>query len=410
MPPKLAKQQTLLSYFKKEPVKEKERFEEPLPKEDTKMEISNEEEEDDLLPLRKHNKRKRQITIDDDEEEEEEETVKKTIIQIEDNSSSDTNDDDNDDDTIQDDELMFLDKSDILEQRTRGRQVSRYNKALEKLKDRKSRLQKYDTSEKGPIEKYIRLSDDEEENEEDEEEDEEEDDEKDFVVDDDIIDGVKVSKNKQAVDMPAEFSRDRILSWSRQFKIYVEYLVALAITDKLETTNQFELAKKAVIRRIQSYKDSMVTSDVWLTEFKESMDTHSNWKFKGYLKDEDVSCQACRANKPASYIVSLYSDDAEPVRFYLGSECYRKGQLYHKFTHFESHIYHQVKEQVEKIQTENKEMIDYDDVYEVLAESGYVNDLFRKVKDLFIKTIRIYNLKGERFKIEDTSSSSDNEA
>lgn len=105
------------------------------------------------------------------------------------------------------------------------------------------------------------------------------------------------------------------------------------------------------------------------------MDTHSNWKFKGYLKDEDVSCQACRANKPASYIVSLYSDDAEPVRFYLGSECYRKGQLYHKFTHFESHIYHQVKEQVEKIQSENKEMIDYDDVYEALVESGYVNDV-----------------------------------
>ncbi|CEG72428.1 hypothetical protein RMATCC62417_07989 [Rhizopus microsporus] len=207
MPPKLAKQQTLLSYFKKGPVKEKERFEEPLTKEDTKMEISNEEEEeDDLLPLRKHNKRKRQITIDDDDEEEGEKTVKKTFIQIEEteantakeNSSSDTNDDDNDDDTIQDDELMFLDKSDILEQRTRGRQVSRYNKALEKLKDRKSRLQKYDTSEKGPIEKYICLSDEEEENEEDEEEE----DEKDFVVDDDIIDGVKVSKNKQAVDMP----------------------------------------------------------------------------------------------------------------------------------------------------------------------------------------------------------------
>ncbi|CEG80543.1 hypothetical protein RMATCC62417_14865 [Rhizopus microsporus] len=117
------------------------------------------------------------------------------------------------------------------------------------------------------------------------------------------------------------------------------------------------------------------------------MDTHSNWKFKGYLKDEEVSCQACRANKPASYIVSLYSDDAEPVRFYLG-----------------------IKEQVQKIQSENKEMIDYDDVYEALVESGYVNDLFRKVKDLFIKTTRIYNLKGERFKIEDTSSSSDNEA
>ncbi|ORE03274.1 hypothetical protein BCV72DRAFT_213573 [Rhizopus microsporus var. microsporus] len=349
MPPKLARQQTLLSYFKKGPFSRVhgcnvinffKRLEEPLTKEDTKMEISNEEEEDDILPLRKHNKRKRQITIDE-EEEEEEQTVKKTIIQIEDNSSSDTNDDDNNDDTIQDDELMFLDKS-----------------------DRKSRLQKYDTSEKGPIEKYIRLSDEEEENEEDEEEE----DEKDFVVDDDIIDGVKVSKNKQAVDMPA---------------------------------NQFELAKKAVIRRIQSYKDSMVTSDVWLTEFKvtrttakkpESMDTHLNWKFKGYLKDEDVSY------------------DAEPVRFYLGSECYRKGQLYHKFTHFESHIYHQVKEQVKKIQSENKEMIDYDDVYEALVESGYVNDLFRKVKDLFIKTTRIYNLKGERFKIEDTSSSSDNEA
>ncbi|CEG80544.1 hypothetical protein RMATCC62417_14865 [Rhizopus microsporus] len=82
------------------------------------------------------------------------------------------------------------------------------------------------------------------------------------------------------------------------------------------------------------------------------MDTHSNWKFKGYLKDEEVSCQACRANKPASYIVSLYSDDAEPVRFYLG-----------------------IKEQVQKIQSENKEMIDYDDVYEALVESGYVNDV-----------------------------------
>ncbi|KAG1452439.1 hypothetical protein G6F46_009296 [Rhizopus delemar] len=249
MAQKQGRQQTLLNYFSKQPktqhrskqiiFPEYNARSETFENENGKNNIQEEEEEEDFLPIR-HNKRKRQIAI---EEEDSEEDMHKTkhIIQTTDNGIDGR---EIDDDEIDDEELTFLDKS-----------------------DRKSRLDLYNTKEKGPIEKYAQLSDDD--NDDDSREEYEEN--YDFVVDDDTIDGVKminVNNNNETLDIPAEFSRNRALSWSSQFRIYIEYLVALSLTNKTDSTTKFELAKKAVHRRVQSYKDSMVTSDVWLASFK----------------------------------------------------------------------------------------------------------------------------------------------
>ncbi|EIE92284.1 hypothetical protein RO3G_17091 [Rhizopus delemar RA 99-880] len=341
MAQKQGRQQTLLNYFSKQPktqhrskqiiFPEYNARSETFENENGKNNIQEEEEEEDFLPIR-HNKRKRQIAI---EEEDSEEDMHKTkhIIQTTDNGIDGR---EIDDDEIDDEELTFLDKS-----------------------DRKSRLDLYNTKEKGPIEKYAQLSDDD--NDDDSREEYEEN--YDFVVDDDTIDGVKminVNNNNETLDIPA---------------------------------TKFELAKKAVHRRVQSYKDSMVTSDVWLASFKageekkESMDVYPNWKFQGHLFSDD-------------------SDLNDGVTFYLGSECYRKGELYHTFTHFETRMYNTVKDEVEstKRRIKTNRIITHGDIYDQMVETNFVHNLFREIKSTFVKTIRVYNLKGERYKIEDTSS------
>lgn len=215
------------------------------------------------------------------------------------------------------------------------------------------------------------------------------------------------------VDIPAEFSRNRALSWSKQFRIYIEYLVAQSLSTNFEPTNRFTLAKNAVVRRIQSYKDSMVTSDVWLADFKESMDLYPNWMPQGRINSlSEIFCKACRSNKPATLTLKLCSDkDDAGVTFSLGRDCYRKGELYHKFTHFETHICDKVKSEVEIVinKMPKNKLITHEDIYDQLVDSNFVHTLSRSIKAAFLATTSVYNLKGERYIIEDTSSSDDDD-
>ncbi|KAI8080424.1 hypothetical protein BDF21DRAFT_418991 [Thamnidium elegans] len=355
---------------------------------DEDMEEDSEEEEEVVT-----RKRKRIISLEESSDSSEDEPLRQRLTKLKQVEQCDD---------IHDEELNFLDKSDILQERTRGKKVSRYSEALKKLADKKSRLDSY-RGEKGPIDHFINDddSDDDDESEQD-----------DFIVDDDMIDGEKntdIESEMNKVEMPAEFSSARTQSFSKQLSLYIKYLVELSLNptyNVLVTNNKFKIAKNAVIRRVQSYKDSMVTSDVWLTSFKEAMDKYPNWILKQVYEDSLFQCDACRSNKPARYKVILCSDEIpSQVTLHIGSECCRKGQMYHRFYHFELHMYNKVKKQV--VTEMMSKRFDTETMYAHLIETGFTKRLVKEIKDMFNKVNQLYNIKSQRTTIaEDTSSSS----
>lgn len=110
------------------------------------------------------------------------------------------------------------------------------------------------------------------------------------------------------------------------------------------------------------------------------MDKYYNWTYSN--KSWDISlhtCEACRTNKPASYKIVLSNNEEEGEEeedkevFYVGSECCRKGEMYHQFNHFELHMYNKVKNRVNEeeeavMMNNNKQEI----IYEKLIQSGYI--------------------------------------
>ncbi|KAI8979112.1 hypothetical protein BDF20DRAFT_867656 [Mycotypha africana] len=172
------------------------------------------------------------------------------------------------------------------------------------------------------------------------------------------------------------------------------------------------MSKQVVLRRVQGYKDSMVTSDAWLPPFKEAVDKHVNWKQTGFIHIDSngfgLACEACRSNKPASIQITLSSNDrfSDPTVLYLGTECCRKGEMYHHFYHFQQHMYQKVKKLVDSVRRKRKESTT-EAIFEHLLSKGYVYKLTKNVKKAFNDVVMIYNLQGQRARVDDLSSSED---
>lgn len=89
-------------------------------------------------------------------------------------------------------------------------------------------------------------------------------------------------------------------------------------------------------------------------------------------EDSMFQCDACRSNKPAKYKITLCSDEIpSQVTLHVGSECYRKGQMYHRFYHFELHMYNKVKEQVVVVTEMKSKRFDTETMYAHLIETGF---------------------------------------
>ncbi|KAI8645726.1 hypothetical protein BD408DRAFT_411430 [Parasitella parasitica] len=309
------------------------------------------------------------------------------------------------DDDINDD-LNFLDKSDILQERTRGKRVHKYTENLKKLKDRKSKLSQYDKVGGGPIETFINsrttVSSSEDEEDSDQTEDE-------FVVDDDIVDGIRVTNQAPHAELPAQFSKAKLMSFKRQMDVYIQYLIELILNPVFDISSQpkYVLAKDVVMKRVKGYRDSIATSDVWYPNFKDDLDSYPNWllQTEHLASTADLVCEACRANKVASTAIKLYSDDAsESETYYLGSECYRKALIYHEFKHFETHMYQKVKNLVyDRRYRANSSK----DVLENLLQTNHIRTLRKSITLLFSESVNRYNPKGQRSRLDESSSSSD---
>lgn len=112
------------------------------------------------------------------------------------------------------------------------------------------------------------------------------------------------------------------------------------------------------------------------TNIKEQVDTHEHWTVKEKcVLDTGIKCEACRANKPARYEVKLDSDNSSSSRtLYLGSECRRKGEMYHKFFHFELHMYNHIQQVVTGMMFKNP-FLNKNTVHEALIQSGFIKNV-----------------------------------
>ncbi|CAO0796749.1 unnamed protein product [Mucor circinelloides] len=357
---------------------------------------------EEVIPRRR--KKLRLIVESSDEE-----SVEAPINLVSEGAASDQDED-------MDDDLDFLDTSDILQKRTRGKRVDKYAENLKRLKDRKSKSALYDTVEDGPIESFVTskhrpviVPSSESENDDDEEGDSDDDD--DFVVDDDIVDGKKVDKPVVKTSLPAEFSAQKSMSFRRQMDFYIQSLIELVLDPAFDipSNDKYAVANETIKRRVQAYRDSMTTSDVWLPEFKSDLDKYTNWaRFQGYVYDGAILCGACRANKPASRKIHLFSDDIlDSETYYLGSECSKKAFMYHALKHFRTHMYQKVRNLV------NDKRYNADtaqEVFDNLLQTGQVRKLRRNITNLLSNVVVKYNPRGQRTGVvEDDSDSSDDD-
>ncbi|KAI8891443.1 hypothetical protein K501DRAFT_265303 [Backusella circina FSU 941] len=372
-------------------------------------------------PLCKRQKRLRTILLE--EEEEEEEILEPSNEKVSPQHSSD-------EESIESDR-KYLNKENILNERTRGKQVSHYRGALSKLKNRRDRGNS-DSPDPHSRRSVITITD------ESDTEDVKYDsiDEDDFVVGDNIIDGVRMTENEEYISelnreqIPgstckrrrssdgrltlsflAEFSRDRLKSWTSQYKTYIEYLVyqILCGSKSQKTASEYDVAKNAIERRINGYKDSISTSDAWLPEFKAAMDKYPVWVNNDSYPSSSFLCEACR-NHPnnESRHITLYSDDREEKEeFYLGTQCHGKGHMYHYLTHFEFHMRRMVK----KVITEKKYSTKFSDtqtlrpavdrIYRKLLTSGFIKESYNDFKNHMTELAQGYCLSRNRLFLED---------
>lgn len=119
------------------------------------------------------------------------------------------------------------------------------------------------------------------------------------------------------------------------------------------------------------------------------MDKNSNWIVTDkIIYDTAIKCEACRANKPAKYEVILYSDNSpSSVTLNLGSECCRKGEMYHKFYHFELHMYNQIKQVVTEMMSK-LHLQDKNTIHDLLIETEFI----KKVLLYYIISLLVINL------------------
>ncbi|KAL1918914.1 uncharacterized protein VTP21DRAFT_2295 [Calcarisporiella thermophila] len=226
-------------------------------------------------------------------------------------------------------EANDLDASNIIERRTRGRRVSSFNRALEKMKAKKlkssdNEQNNFSTDDEDDLEivgappSYTRatLTADGIQRYfanrttswvEDIEDDgllEEDDDMGDFIVDDD--DGDDNVNGRQVIALPDEFRMDSKQEMGTNFRVLVEYLVYLVLD--LDCVNvaaepSFRLPLQALDKYISTYKDVM-QSQAWDSSFLMDMERYPEYYATKLPGGFLGGCQVChRSDRGATYIV-----------------------------------------------------------------------------------------------------------
>ncbi|CAG8634880.1 13332_t:CDS:10 [Ambispora gerdemannii] len=284
-------------------------------------------------------------------------------------------------------EEFDLDKSAILNRRTREKRSSRYQENLQQLLARRQR----------PKNKIIELEDNNDEENSDDVDEEETDfeqnyDESDNELNDFIVTGGDTI-NVSEFDLPERLTSSGSQSLKYHFKVFIQYLTYLATVmnySDVEETEYFRTSMKMIDRKIQGYYEIIVASSVWNTRFKKCLAFYPSYAvsytFQAY-------CDACNSTRSAHYKPlddsDLLSDDYGSQKsrrgiqkFYLGKFCQIRAKIYHNLQHLKFHFFDKVKGHVNDIIKERGESIDPNNITTIFDENGISENLFRQFEDI----------------------------
>ncbi|KAJ8489704.1 hypothetical protein ONZ51_g2761 [Trametes cubensis] len=191
-----------------------------------------------------------------------------------------------------------------------------------------------------------------------------------FIVEDD---------SAAAVELPAEFSMNTYQDLLHHFKIICQLFVHMAVHDledredvatRLQRNQYFSVPLQITRRKLTGMRDSLVAGSTWRPNFRKALDTFPTFELYD-LEFTVIGCAACNLGARKStlqgrldgepYDKLTYepiapsepsSDDDEeseqlPKQFDLGRFCAKRTRTYHQFTHWEYHLFHALKDEIE---------------------------------------------------------------
>ncbi|GJE90811.1 hypothetical protein PsYK624_069550 [Phanerochaete sordida] len=246
---------------------------------------------------------------------------------------------------------------------------------------------------------------------------------------DEGLSGFIEEDSNQAIELPVEFSMNTYQDLMHHFKIICQLFVHLAVQpvderreymDARLKQEYFSVPLQVARRKITGMRDSLVTSSVWRTEFKKPLEMHPEFETV-QMEFAVPQCDACHLGGRVSTLTgrcfgdpydrktfealseSDISDDEEsPLKkeFNLGRFCARRTRVFHKFTHWEYHLFEALNQEVQDLRNRTgkrrvfvpvayaggakppDDLSDGDGIMAWLDERGMIGNEWQKIKDM----------------------------
>ncbi|KAI9070387.1 hypothetical protein FKP32DRAFT_1558064 [Trametes sanguinea] len=255
-----------------------------------------------------------------------------------------------------------------------------------------------------------------------------------FIVEDD---------SAAAIELPAEFSMNTYQDLLHHFKIICQLFVHMVVHDpedradvatRLQKNQYFSVALQITRRKLTGMRDSLVAGSTWRPNFRKALDTYPNLEIH-HLEFTVLGCAACNLGGRKStlqgrlsgepydkltYEDEPSSDDVDeddesnglPKQFDLGRFCAKRTRTYHQFTHWEYHLYHALKDEVDGLKANNEgrsfvrvayaagkqppeDLTDADAIMDWLDERQVINIQWHEIKTM-MDSARNLEVKGGR--------------
>ncbi|KAI0807491.1 hypothetical protein C8Q74DRAFT_1188043 [Fomes fomentarius] len=199
--------------------------------------------------------------------------------------------------------------------------------------------------------------------------------------DDEGEEGFIVEDDEQAVELPAEFSMNTYQDLLHHFKIVCQLFVHMAVHDadereeaatRLQNNQYFEVPLKITRRKLSGMRDSLVAGSTWKPQFRKALDKYPTFELYN-LEFTVLGCDACHLGgrkstlqgrlsgspyDPLTYETAADSESEDSdgekstklKQFDLGRFCAKRTRTYHRFTHWEYHLFHALRDEVEALQ------------------------------------------------------------
>ncbi|KAI9225348.1 MAG: hypothetical protein DHS80DRAFT_33804 [Piptocephalis tieghemiana] len=268
------------------------------------------------------------------------------------------------------DELSYLNKHDVLKQRTR-------KKSAMPFLDRRRRAQHRAALRGKGVEVSSTNSDSEDEDQlssshESREESGSSVNEDDFIVEEDLTDSASQMNHLEVQYMiPNQFQMVSTLPIESCLRIIIEaYVIEIlkpGFLKKIDRENisTYKTAIDIIDRRLDGTRDSAIASMGWTSEFKTALDKSPYLDVKYDLYKDDIVCDACQTTKyHITMSLTVCIDPVHPryfnhltgtgagkyIVFHTGKVCGNRAYIYHTFRHYRYLLFCDVRDRVEEFQ------------------------------------------------------------